>query len=391
MKIGIPKEIQPGETRVALVPAHVNLLTKDQHTVLIEKGAGQAALFSDAQYEQAGATIVDSAADLYAGAEVVFKVQPPFLNPTTGEHEAELVREGTSYIGFLDPFNRKDNIEIFTRKCITGFAMEFIPRLTRTQNMDALSSMATLAGYKAVLVAAARLGSIFPLLSSAAGTLYPAKVLVLGAGVSGLQAIATAHRLGALVEAFDPRPVVKEQVGSLGALFIEMALPADPKIETASGYANQQSEEFLARERETISARLAKIDVVICTAQVFGKAAPRLLTREMLDLLKPGAVVIDLAIEQGGNCELAEPGKWVEYHNVAILGAANLPATLPVDASTLYSRNLCNFFTHIFPAGAKGLTLSDEITWASCATHAGRVVNPLLGQKEVKEGSGSNE
>jgi NAD(P) transhydrogenase subunit alpha len=249
--------------------------------------------------------------------------------------------------------------------------------------MDALSSMATLAGYKAVLVAAARLRSIFPLLSSAAGTLYPAKVLVLGAGVSGLQAIATAHRLGALVEAFDPRPAVREQVSSLGALFIEMPLQVNPKIETAGGYASEQSEEFLAQERATISARLAKVDVVICTAQVFGKAAPRLITREMLDLLKPGAVVIDLAIEQGGNCELAEPDKWVEYNNIALLGAANLPATLPVDASTLYSRNLCNFFSHIYPPDTRGLTLSDEITWASCATHAGKIVNPLLGQPDI--------
>lgn len=372
--------MQPGETRVALIPAHLSMLTKNHHAVVVEKGAGRAALFTDQQYEQAGATLVDSASELYRQAEVVFKVQPPMLNPATGEHEAERLRDGSTYFGFMNPFSRPDILEIFARKQITGFAVEFVPRLTRAQNMDALSSMATLAGYKAVLVAAARLKSIFPLLTSAAGTLYPAKVLVLGAGVSGLQAIATAHRLGARVEAFDPRPVVKEQVGSLGASFIEMPLSIDPKVETSGGYANEQSAEFLRLEREIISSRLSKMDVVICTAQVFGKAAPRLITREMLDLLKPGAVVIDLAVEQGGNCELSEPDKWVEYRDVSILGAANLPASLPVDASTLYSHNLCNFFCHIYPPETDGLNLADEITRASCATYAGKVVKPGLNQ-----------
>ncbi len=377
MIIGVPKETQKGETRVALIPSMVGQYKKEGHEIYIEKGAGLAAQFFDMQYEQAGATLVNSARELYSQAEVVFKVQPPGINPATGVHEAELMPESSNYIGFLSPFTRRDITGIFVRKHITGFAMEFIPRLTRTQNMDALSSMASLAGYKAVLIAADRLKSLFPLLITAAGTIYPAKVLILGAGVSGLQAIATAHRLGARVEAFDPRSAVEEQVKSLGVSFVKMDLPAS-ETETTGGYAREQSEDFLLRERKTIAAHLPKVNVVICTAQVFGKTAPRLITSEMLDLMQPGALVIDLAVEQGGNCEFSEAGKWVEYKNVSILGALNLPALLPADASQLYSHNLFNFFRHIYPVGKLVPDLSDEITRGSCVTYNGKVVNEWL-------------
>lgn len=377
MRIGVPKETQPGETRVAMIPGLVGFYTREGHEIIIEAGAGQAARFSDELYAQAGATIAGSAAEIYRQAEVIMKVQPPGRDPVTGKPEATFLPDSSTYIGFLSPFTRPDLLEMLNEKNITGFAMEFIPRLTRTQNMDALSSMATLAGYKAVLLAADRLTSLFPLMVTAAGTIYPAKVLVLGAGVSGLQAIATAHRLGARVEAFDPRPAVEEQVKSLGASFVKMELPAET-TETAGGYARAQSDEFLLAERTAIAAHLSKTNVVICTAQVFGKPAPRLITREMLDMLPPGALVIDLAVEQGGNCELAEPGKWIDYKNVSILGSENLPALLPTDASQLYAHNLYNFFHHIYPPATKALNISDEITWSSCVTLNGKVVNELL-------------
>jgi H+-translocating NAD(P) transhydrogenase subunit alpha len=378
MRIGVPREIAEGETRVALVPAVVPALTKLEHTLAVERGAGQAASFTDDQYAQAGAEICDDLSELYGTADVIFKVQPLQTHPATGQHEAELLRPGSAYIGFLAPLANPDAIHTLARRRVTSFAMEYVPRLARAQSMDALSSMATVAGYKAVLLAANHIGKMFPLLMTAAGTVHPVTVLVLGAGVAGLQAIATARRLGAKVEAFDPRPSVREQVKSLGAAFVDMELTED--AETAGGYAKEMSPEFIAREQEVIGARLSRTDVVISTAQVFGKRAPLLITEEMVQQMRPGSVIVDLAAEQGGNCALTVPGQRVERHGVSIAGAVNLPATMPIVASQLYARNVANLFAHIFGRADAQLDLEDEITRQSLMTRDGEIVNASVRQ-----------
>ena len=372
MKIGIPKETAAGETRVAFVPALAGALVRDKHEILVESGAGVRAGVSDAQYTAAGAAIAGSSVELYAAADLVLKVHPPTVA------EAGLIREGAAYIGFLAPFSNVPALQVFLRRRITGYAMEFIPRITRAQSMDALSSLATIAGYKAVLVAAERIDKMFPLLMTAAGTVTPATVLVLGAGVAGLQAIATAKRLGARVEAFDPRPAVREQVKSLGALFVEMELPKD--AETAGGYAKELSPEFIRKEMEAIGARLPKVDVVISTAQVFGKKAPLLVTKDMVERLRPGAVFVDLAAEQGGNCELTRAGETVVHRGVAIIGAVNLPASVAADASALYARNCFNLFRHLYPKPDAQPDPADEIVMGACLTRGGEAVNATVRQ-----------
>jgi len=372
MKIGIPKETVAGETRVAFVPALAGALVRDKHEILVESGAGLRAGVSDAQYTAAGAAIAGSAAELYAAADLVLKVQPPTVA------EAGLIRESAAYIGFLAPFSNAPVLQVFLRRRLTGYAMEFIPRITRAQSMDALSSQATIAGYKAVLLAAERIDKMFPLLMTAAGTVTPATVLVLGAGVAGLQAIATAKRLGARVEAFDPRPAVRDQVKSLGAVFVEMELPAD--AETAGGYAKELSPEFIRKEMEAIGARLPKVDVVISTAQVFGKKAPLLVTKDMIERLRPGAVFVDLAAEQGGNCELTRAGETVRHRGVAIIGAVNLPATVPADASALYARNCFNLFRHLYPKPDAQPDPTDEIVRGACLMRGGEAVNAAVRQ-----------
>jgi NAD(P) transhydrogenase subunit alpha len=273
----------------------------------------------------------------------------------------------------MAPFANTELVKTFTTRKVTSYSMEFVPRITRAQSMDALSSMATIAGYKAVLVAADYIGKMFPLLMTAAGTITPATVLILGAGVAGLQAIATAKRLGAKVEAFDPRPAVKEQVKSLGAAFVEMELPED--VETKGGYAKELSPEFIKKEMEAISARLPKVDVVISTAQVFGKKAPILITADMVKLLRTGSVIVDLAAEQGGNCELTEAGKTVQSGGVSIIGAVNLPATLPVDASNMYARNINNLFRLLYPKPDATPDVNDEVVKGACITRDGQIVN----------------
>jgi NAD(P) transhydrogenase subunit alpha len=367
LKIGIPKETVPGETRVAMVPGLVSAYKRDKHEVLVESGAGIAASFSDQDYTAQGGQIIQTAKELYAQADMIFKVQPP--TPA----EAGMVREGTSFVGFMAPFANTELVKTFTTRKVTSYSMEFVPRITRAQSMDALSSMATIAGYKAVLVAADYIGKMFPLLMTAAGTITPATVLILGAGVAGLQAIATAKRLGAKVEAFDPRPAVKEQVKSLGAAFVEMELPED--VETKGGYAKELSPEFIKKEMEAISARLPKVDVVISTAQVFGKKAPILITADMVKLLRTGSVIVDLAAEQGGNCELTEAGKTVQSGGVSIIGAVNLPATLPVDASNMYARNINNLFRLLYPKPDATPDVNDEVVKGACITRDGQIVN----------------
>ena len=378
MKIGIPKEIYKGEKRVAIVPKIVTHLLKDGHEVFIEAGAGEKAYFPDVEYEQAGAVIVKDTQLLYSGIDVIMKIQPP------QREEFEMMKNGSTYIGFLSSALTAEFFKLMNERCITSFAMEFIPRISRSQSMDALSSMACIAGYRAVLIAAQHLGKFFPLLMTAAGTIPPAKVLVVGAGVAGLQSIATARRLGARVEAFDTRPAVKEQVESLGAKFIEMELVKD--AETTAGYAKEMTEEFIKKEREIIGDRVAQNHVVITTAQLFGKKAPILITEEMVKKMQEGSVIIDLAAEQGGNCEITEPGKNICKHGVTICGVLNLPSTLPIDASSMYSRNISQFFKHLYNTDDRKLDFEDKITKSSCVTHNGEIVNDYV-KNAIRKGA----
>lgn len=367
MKIAIPKEISTGETRVAVIPGMISTFVRDKHEVVIEAGAGNAASFSDEEYKKAGAQVVSDQNALYSGTHMIIKVQPPSKN------EAERYPEGASYIGYLAPLSNKDVLRVFVDRKITAYSMEYIPRITRAQSMDVLSSMATISGYKAVLLAADKLTKMMPLLMTAAGTVPPATALILGAGVAGLQAIATAKRLGAKVEAFDPRPAVREQVKSLGATFVEMELPKD--AETAGGYAKEMSAEFLKKEMEAIAARLPKVDMVICTAQVFGKRAPVLVDEAMVKLMRHGSVIVDLAAEQGGNCALTKAGEIVEANGVSIIGPVNLPASIPIDASRMYSKNITTLFKLLYPKADASPDVNDEIVRGSCITRSGSIVN----------------
>lgn len=376
MRIGAPRETRAGETRVALTPIVLPLLIRDGHSVIIQSGAGERARIPDAAFESAGAQVVRDAQTLYDQADVVFRVLPPQEDLRTGQREASMMREGSVCMGLLAPLEHLDVVDIFARRRVTSYALEYLPRVSRAQSMDALTSMATVSGYKAMILAADRLDKMCPLLMTAAGTISPANVLVLGAGVAGLQAIATAKRLGARVEAFDPRPAVQEQVQSLGARFVEMQAPAD--AETAGGYAREQSEAFLRRERETIAQRLPDVDVVICTAQVFGKRAPLLMTTEMVSRMHPGAVIVDLAAEQGGNCERTQPGSEIECDGVRIIGPTSLPTLVPFDASQLYARNLVNLFRYIYPATGAPLGPDDEIVRGTCVTRNGEIVHPAV-------------
>lgn len=381
--IAVPKETAAGETRVALSPTLVPQFVKDGHTVLVQKNAGAGAAFSDEDYVKAGARIIEDASALYRDADIVLKVQPP-RGTVNGKPEVELMREGSTYIGFFAPLALPDLVKAFNTRRITTFSMEYIPRITRAQSMDALSSMATVAGYKAVLLATEKLGKMFPLLMTAAGTVPPATVLVLGAGVAGLQAIATAKRLGAKVEAFDVRSAVKEQVKSLGATFLEMEVTEN--LETAGGYAKEQSAEFLKKQMEMLKARMPKINVIITTAQVFGKKAPTLITEDMVKLMHRGSVIVDLAAEQGGNCELTEAGKTIEKHGVTIIGAVNLPATIPIDASQMYSRNIMTLFRLLYPKVDAVPDFNDDIVKGSCITRGGEVVHEAVRTALQQEG-----
>jgi NAD(P) transhydrogenase subunit alpha len=378
MKIGISNEISDGERRVAIVPKIATQLINDGHEVFIEAGAGEKAYFPDAEYEQAGAVIVKEKQLLYSEVDVLMKIQPPQIQ------EVEMMKNGSTYIGFLSSALDAEFINLMNERNITSFAMEFIPRISRSQSMDALSSMASIAGYRAVLIAAQYLGKFFPLMMTAAGTIPPAKVLVIGAGVAGLQAIATARRLGARVEAFDTRPAVKEQVESLGAQFIEMEVVED--AETATGYAKEMTEEFMKKELEIVGDRAAQNHVVITTAQLFGKKAPILITEEMVTKMQEGSVIIDLATEQGGNCEITEPGKNICKHGVTICGVLNLPSTLPIDASAMYSRNITQFFKHLYKRDDRKLDFEDKITKSSCVTYNGETVNDYV-KKAIRKGA----
>ena len=360
MKVGVPRETTAGERRVALVPETVKRLTGSGFEVIIERGAGKSASFPDPDYEQAGATLVD---DAYTG-EAVAKVQPP------ASAEADRLRSGQVLIGFLQPLTDREGIERLGECGVVAFAMESIPRITRAQAMDALSSQATVSGYKAAVLAADRLPKFFPMLMTAAGTVAPAKVLVLGAGVAGLQAIATSRRLGAVVSGFDVRPVVREQVESLGATFLDLGVTGE---ETAGGYARELSEEEQRRQQEALETRLPEFDAVITTALVPGRPAPRLIPASAVAAMRPGSVIVDLAAEAGGNCELTEPGEAVVREDVTILGYTNLPSTMPFHASQLYSRNVMALLQHLAPAGELNLDWEDEITSSACVTRKAEV------------------
>ena len=380
MKVGVPKEQLSGERRVALVPESVGRLTKAGLEVVVERGAGAGSLHSDAAYEQAGARIVPDGAAVYREADLIAKVQRP-----VGD-EIEQLRSGQVLIGFLQPLTNAELVRALVRKGVTSFAMEAIPRVTRAQPMDALSSQANIGGYKAVLLAAAALPKYLPMLTTAAGTIAPARVLVLGAGVAGLQAIATARRLGAIVEAFDTRPVVKEQVQSLGARFLEIEL--GESAEAAGGYAKELSDEAHRKEQELIAKHVKDADIVITTAAIPGKRAPILITAEMVRSMRPGSIIVDLAAETGGNSELTEPGRTVETANgVTVYGEINLPSTLAVHASQLYSRNVASLLGLLVKDGKLALDWNDEIVKGAAITHAGEVKHP--GAKALVETAGA--
>ena len=372
MKVGVPKEIVVGENRVALVPDAVGLLRKAGLQILFKSGAGEGAFFPDRAYEAAGATIVSDPVALFTEADVVLKVQTPVLNPVLGKHEVELMREGAVLISFLQPLSHPDLVNRLVERKITSFSMDLIPRIARAQKMDALSSQSTVAGYKAVLAAASSLGKFFPMLVTAAGTIPPAKVLVLGAGVAGLQAIATARRLGAMVQAYDIRPAVKEQVESLGGTFIELDLGGE-KTEDVSGYAEELKAESQEREKVLLRRHVPEADIVITTALIPGKRAPVLITAEMVQDMKAGSVIVDLAAEAGGNCELTEPDSVVTRYGVTIHGSLNVPSTMPVHASQMYSKNISSFLLQLVRNGKLELDFNDPVINDTSITHEGRV------------------
>jgi len=371
MKVGVPKEIVVGENRVAVVPDAVGLLRKAGPQILFESGAGEGAFFPDRAYEAAGATIVSDPVALFTEADAVLKVQAPVLNPVLGKHEVELMREGTVLISFLQPHSHPDLVNRLVERKITSFSMDLIPRIARAQKMDALSSQSTVAGYKAVLAAASSLGKFFPMLVTAAGTIPPAKVLVLGAGVAGLQAIATARRLGAMVQAYDIRPAVKEQVESLGGTFIELDLGGE-KTEDVSGYAEELTAKSQEREKVLLRRHVPEADIVITTALIPGKRAPVLITAEMVQDMRAGSVIVDLAAEAGGNCELTEPDSVVTRYGVTIHGPLNVPSTMPVHASQMYSKNISSFLLQLVRNGKLELDFNDPVINDTCITHEGR-------------------
>jgi NAD(P) transhydrogenase subunit alpha len=368
MIVSVPKETAPGERRVALVPDLVPKLIKAGLEVVVQTGAGAAAGFLDAAYREQGARLEPEAP---SAADILLKVQPP-----TAE-QAGTIKEGATLIGFLQPYTNAAGIRALAARKVSAFAMELMPRITRAQPMDALSAMSTVAGYKAVLIAANHLPKFFPLLMTAAGTITAARVFVIGAGVAGLQAIGTARRLGAVVEAYDTRPVVKEQVESLGAKFVEFGLETRD-AEAKTGYAKAQSEEFYKQQQQLMLNSVAAADVVITTALVPGKRAPVLITEEMVRAMRPGSVVVDLAAEQGGNCALTEPGQDVVKHGVTLCGPTNLPSTVPFHASQMYARTVTNYLLHLVKDGKPRLDLDDELTRGPLVTHEGAVVHEAV-------------
>lgn len=372
MVIAVPKEILPGENRVGITPDVASKLIKKNFQVNVEKGAGTNAGYTDDQYEKAGAKLFDDLKELYASADIVVKVQKPMDHPDEGKHELDLMKEGTLLITFLYSLNYPELAKKCAEKKIDTISMDAIPRTTLAQKMDALSSQANIAGYKAVIMCANTLGKIFPLMMTAAGTINPAKVVIMGAGVAGLQALGTAKRLGAVVEVSDIRPAVKEEVQSLGGKFIEVEGAEDMQDER--GYAKEASAEFLQKQKELIFKHVTNADIVITTALVPGKKAPVLVTEEMVKNMRPGSVVLDMATEFGGNCEVSEKGKTVKKYGVTIIGESNLPSLVPTNASDVYAKNILALLEHIGKEGNVELNFEDEIVKGSVITYKGEVV-----------------
>ncbi len=377
MIAGVIAETLPGERRVAVVPAVVPALVKAGLTVAIESGAGLAAGFTDAAYAAQGAEIVATAADVAARADLMLRVRlsPPATE--AGRADLALLRQGQTLVAFLDPLNDPSISQALAEKGIAAFSMELMPRITRAQSMDALSSMATIAGYKAVLLAASTLPRMFPMLTTAAGTVKPARVFIIGAGVAGLQAITVARRLGAAVEAYDVRPAAKEQVQSVGAKFVELPLEA-ADAEDKGGYAKAQDESFYRRQREMMAKVVAASDVVITTAAIPGKRSPVLVTADMVATMAQGSVIVDLAAERGGNCELTKADQVVSEHGVTIFGPTNLPSSVPYHASQMYARNVATFVAHLMKDKALTMDMDDEITRETLVSRDGQLVHERL-------------
>jgi NAD(P) transhydrogenase subunit alpha len=375
MKVAVPRETSPHERRVALVPANVPHLAKAGIAVVIETGAGQAAGFSDEQYTEKGATL--AARDELFAAEIIAQVHVLGVNQSAGQEDLARLREGQVVVGMCDPLGATEATQDVTATGTSLFALELIPRITRAQSMDVLSSMATIAGYRAVLLAAVELPKMFPMLMTAAGTLTPARVFVIGAGVAGLQAIATARRLGGVVRAYDVRPACREQVESLGAKFVELELEAG-ESEDKGGYAKAMGEEFYRQQRELMASVVAECDVVITTAAIPGKQSPLLITGDAVKGMSPGSVIVDLAAERGGNCELSQPDSRVVEHGVIILGPTNLPSEIPNHASQMYSNNVTKFLLNLVKDGNIDLNTDDEIIRDTLICYRGEVVNARM-------------
>ena len=374
MIVGVPRETFPGERRVALVPSVVPALAKSGLAVSVEAGAGIEAGYPDAEYTAKGAKIVADRAELFRAADIIVQVLAHGSNDKTGKADLPLFRREQALIGFLRPLGELQTIQEIAATGVTSFAVELMPRTTRAQAMDALSSMGTICGYKAVLIAADTLPRIFPMLTTAAGTITPARVLIIGAGVAGLQAIATARRLGAVTSAYDMRPAAKEQVQSLGGRFVELPIEAQD-AQDAGGYAKAQGEDFYKKQRELLGRVIAESDVVITAAVIPGKKSPVLVTSDMVARMAPGSVIVDLASERGGNCELTRPGEKVVANGVTIIGRINLASTVPYHASQMYARNITAFLQYLMKDGKLEFKLDDEIVRSTLLTRGGEIVN----------------
>jgi NAD(P) transhydrogenase subunit alpha len=372
--IGVPKETFPGERRVAMIPDVAASLIKEGAKVYVESGAGSLSGFTDAEYTEKGAEIVSNRKELFQKADMVLQVRTVGANPDKGKADLDLYRSGQVIIGHFEPLSEPGIADQVAKTGVTTYAMELIPRITRAQPMDALSSMATISGYQAVVMAAEQSPKMFPLMMTASGTISPAHVFVIGAGVAGLQAIATARRLGAVVKAFDVRPAVKEQVQSLGARFVELEMESQD-AEGKGGYAKEMGEEFYRRQQQMMADVVEDSDVVITTAAVPGKKAPVLINKDVVDHMRPGSIIVDLAAERGGNCELTKPDETVEENHVKILGPTNLPSTTPYHASQMYSRNVLSLVRHILKNGGMQPNRDDEIIKGTMLTFGGKVVN----------------
>jgi NAD(P) transhydrogenase subunit alpha len=388
--IGVPKETFPGERRVAVVPDNIPRFLKAGMRIVIEAGAGQEAGFPDARYSEKGAEVVLDRTAVFRNSDIIAQVRGLGANPEKGKEDLELLSSKHTTVSLFEPLTAKNEVEAIASRGVTSFALELMPRIARAQNMDVLSSMATIAGYKAVMISAERLSKMFPMMMTAAGTIAPVRAFVIGAGVAGLQAIASAKRLGAIVKAYDVRAAVKEQVESLGATFVELEINAGDS-EGKGGYAREMDEGFYRRQREMMATVVAESDVVITTAAIPGKVAPVLVTKEMVEGMRPGSMIIDLAAERGGNCELTELDKTVDSGGVSVIGPGNLPATVPFHASQMYSTNLFNFLKHLVKDGTLNPDMDDEIVRETMMTRDNQVINArlreLFGVKSDLKGS----